>query len=226
MTSPDEVKRLLDVLIDEGVVEFEADTDAVTTSEDFEHTRSIYHDTYSGVSETEFQESVADVFDLESRAAAARRIEELGITREEFVSFLSLQSYLDGYDVQELTQMAGLVTELTPGTPVPAELEVLDDESYASFVDSNERAVVTVWKFFCDPCNAMKDEIDDLLAAFPEDAVVGGLDSENSPNFLAEYDVDAAPAICLFEHGELLHTITGRTSPEPLAERCSEVYDR
>ncbi|MFC7187849.1 thioredoxin family protein [Halorubrum yunnanense] len=218
-------EALLDDLRDEGVVRIDEGTDEVATTEAFEADREVYYDTYVAMPDDEFHESVADVFGLDSAAEAASRVAELDVSREEFATFLTLRSNVDGsYATPELTAMAQMATELGPETPVPDGVEHLDDESYDSFVDEHERCVVTVWKLFCDPCEAMKAELDEVLAAFPDDAAVGGIAGERSPGFCQSVGVNAAPAFVLFEDGAAVDVITGRTDPSALAERVADVY--
>jgi len=214
----------IDALIEEGVLAHDESTDEITTTEDFEHRRHVYLDTYLDVDEAEFHESVAEAFGLGSADAAAERVEDLGISRGEFATYLALSAHLDGYGVDERSQMAGIVVEVGPESPVPEALDELDDATWAAFVADHDRAVVTVWKRRCDPCEAMKAEIDDVLAALPDDAAVAGLDGERCPEFCRENEVNAAPAVAVFEDGGLLAAETGRQRPEPLGERVAELY--
>ena len=214
--------ELLDALVDEGVLA--AEGDGLATTEAFERDRRIYYDTYGEASDAVFEESIAEVFGLDSPEAARERIDALGITREEFATYLTLANTLEGYDRAELTVMAAMVADVGPESPVPPGVEQVDDDSYGAFLVDHERAVVTVWKRFCDPCDAMKERLDEVLAALPDDAAVAGLDGESCPAFREAFGVDAAPAVLLFEDGTLLETITGRTDPEPLEARCREVY--
>ncbi|WP_276273083.1 thioredoxin family protein [Haloarcula litorea] len=214
---------LLETLVAEDVVAVDPETDRVSTTDEFEADRAVYHDTYATMPDEEFHESVADVFGLPSAEAAAERVAELGVTRTEFATFLTLRATLDGYETEELTELARLATEIGPSTPIPDGVEHLDDETWAAFVD-RERAVVTVWKLFCEPCEAMKEQLDEVLAAFPDDAPVGGVDGEVCPDFCRAAGVNAAPGFVLFADGEPVEVITGRTDPDALAERVGEVY--
>lgn len=218
-------EHLLDVLVDEDVLEVDPETDEVGTTESFELAREIYLDTYLEVPDEVFNETIADVFGLESAAEAAEHVDELGITREEFANYMALQSVLEGVGHDEVAAMANLVTEVGPASQVPAAVERLDDESYRSFLDENDRAVVTVWRRNCSPCDSLKAELDEVLAALPEGAAVGGVDGEDVIDFRDEFDVDAAPAILLFEGGELLEKLTGYTDPATLAETVDALYD-
>jgi hypothetical protein len=214
----------VDTLVAEGVLDHDEATDRVTTTDDFEHRRHVYLDTYLDLDDAEFHESVADAFDLPSAEAAAERVDELGVSREEFATYLALSAHLDGYGVGELTQMAALVTEVGPKSPVPDALDELDDDSWERFVAEHDRAVVTVWKRRCEPCEAMKEEIGELLAALPDDAAVAGLDGESCPDFCRENEVNAAPGVAFFADGDLVEAVTGRRSPGPLGERAAELY--
>ena len=221
---PPTPEELLGALRSEGVVEIDEETDAVATTEAFEADRQVYYDTYLTLDDEDFRKSVADMFDLDP-GSAADRIAELDISREEFATFLTLRSAVGGeYERPELTRMARMAVELAPSTPVPSAVEHLDDDTYEVFVAGSERAVVTVWKLFCDPCEAMKSDFDAVLSAFPDDAPVGGLDGEQCPKFCRSAGVNAAPGIVLFEDGDPVEIITGRTDPGPLADRVAEVY--
>ncbi|MFU1782765.1 thioredoxin family protein [Haloarcula japonica] len=225
MSETQSAEALLDALESEDVVVIDAETDEVSTTKAFEADREVYYDTYVTMGDAEFHESVAEVFSLGSAAEAAERVDELDVSREEFATFLTLRSNVeDSYTTAELTTMAQMATELGPETPVPDGVEHLDDDSYEAFVDAHDRCVVTVWKLFCDPCEAMKEQLDDVLAAFPEGVPVGGVAGERSPEFCQSAGVNAAPAFVLFEDGEPVERITGRTDPSALAARVEEVY--
>jgi thioredoxin-like negative regulator of GroEL len=120
--------------------------------------------------------------------------------------------------------MAAVVTGLDPETPVPEDIPTLTDESYRAFVADHDRAIVTVWKHHCDPCEAMKDELDDILERIPDGVAVGGIDGEECTDFRSAYGVDAAPAMILFADGELSEGFTGRATPERAAAACAEAY--
>lgn len=221
-----DAEALLDALIDGGVVAVDPETSTVATTAEFEDTRAVYHDTYADASAERFHESVAEVFGLDSAGAAAEQVDELGVTREEFVAYLAIDAHLDrSPSTATLARMARVVSELRPGTPVPDAVVELDDGSYERFVSSHDRAIVTVWKHHCDPCEAMKDDLDEILAAIPDEVAVGGLDGEDCPEFRRAIGIDAAPALALFADGELRKGFTGRATPDRVAAACTEVYE-
>lgn len=218
------VDARIDALVDAGVLTEDDETGELATADDFERDRHVYYDTYLDLDEAEFHRAVADAFDLESAAAAADHVERYEVTREEFATYLTLHATLEGRSTTEVAEMASIVTEVGPQSPVPDALVELDDESVTDYLTTNDRVVVTVWKRGCAPCDATKEDLDDVLAAVPDDASVAGLDGEQCPAFCREYEVNAAPAVALFEDCEVLDVTTGRPKPEALAERCATLY--
>lgn len=223
-TPPDaDVEALLDRLIDDGAVT-EADDGTLATTAAFEDARDVYHDTYAHADDERFRQTVADVFGVEE-AEAERRIDEFGVTREELVAYLAAKSFLDDPPgPQELAVMAGLLVEIDPASPVPAAVPELDDDSYRDFLDDHPDAMVTVWKRSCPPCDGLKEDFDEILARVPAGVAAAGVDGPEVPNFRREFEVSAAPSLLFFRDGDLRETLTGRKSPDDIAERLDAVY--
>lgn len=213
----------LEILETEGVVAVDED-DTVTLTMEFESTRGIYHDSYADVDEEEYHQAVADVFGF-SPEEAAERIEEFDVTREQFIALLALNSHLDGdYPLAERTEMAMMIADLVPPSPVPDALVELDDDSYEGFLSEHDRVAVIVWKRFCDPCRKMKEELDETLSALPDNVAVAGVDGQATPDFCRSFGVEAAPSVLLFADGELLTLLRGYKSPQKVEAACGDVY--
>jgi thioredoxin-like negative regulator of GroEL len=84
--------------------------------------------------------------------------------------------------------------------------------------------VVTVWKTGCHPCEAMKEDLDEILDRVPDGVAVAGVDGEAVPSFRLAYGVDSAPAVLAFEAGELVDSLSGRRSPVALERFFADVY--
>jgi thiol-disulfide isomerase/thioredoxin len=208
-------------LLDSGVL-VEADDDLVV-SEAYDAERGVYHDTYVDADDESFHETLADLFDM-SVEEAAEQVEELGITREQLVAYLSLRGYFkrQAPDIEvehdELLHLAVLVAGVEPVTPVPDAMQEIGDDDYESFIETNGDAVIFVWRLHCDPCDAMKADLDEILDRVPERVAVAGVDGESVAEFRREFDVDAAPATLTFTDGELVDCVTGRGTPDQVAE--------
>jgi thiol-disulfide isomerase/thioredoxin len=164
------------------------------------------------------------VFDVDHEAAADY-VAANDVGPADLVAYLSLQSALDPVpDRQTLAVMAALVVDIGPGSPVPDRLDELDDDGYEAFLSSHPDAVVFVWKTGCHPCDAMKEDLDEILDRVPDDVAVAGVDGEAVPSFRLDYGVDSAPATLAFAGGELVDSLSGRRSPVALDQFFSVVY--
>jgi len=202
----------LDRLIAAGVV-IEHDDGTITTDPAFEDARRVYADTYGDCTDEVFQQTIADLFGLEP-AAAADRIEETGVTRDELVAFLTLQSVLEASpDTEVLATMSRVVVAVEPSSPVPRSLRTLGDDEYESFLETHPNALLTVWKQGCAPCDAMKADLDAIVAAVPDEVAIAGVDGDAVPQFRRAFDVTAAPSVVVISDGAHAETASGRQSP-------------
>ena len=213
----------LDRLIDDDVVD-EADDGTLTTTEAYERTRVVYHDTYGDADEETLATTLADIFDVD-RETAADYVEANDVEPADLVAYLSLQSVLDPVpDRPTLATMAALVVDIGPGSPVPESQPELDDDSYEAFLADHPDTVVFVWKTGCHPCDAMKDDLGEIHERVPDGVAVAGVDGESVPSFRLEYGVDSAPAVLAFQGGDLVESLSGRRSPVALEQFFSVVY--
>lgn len=219
-----DAESLVDTLFDADVL-WEDSDGVVRTTSDFEDTRAIYHDTYGQASDEEFRQAVAETFDIEP-VEALEQISEGHVTRESFVTYHSIRSHLDEpVGRQELATMAEIVTELSPGSPVPDELIEVTDESAVSFLAEHPDSVVVVFKHHCDPCESLRDALDDLQAAVPDHVTWAGVDGAEATEFCSTYGVEAAPTMLCFQDGDLVESKRGWASAERHVETLETVYD-
>ena len=120
--------------------------------------------------------------------------------------------------------MAMMITDIAPPSPVPEDVAEIDDDSFEAFLAEHDRAAVTVWKRFCDPCDRMKEDLGETASAFPEDVAVAGIDGEATTEFRRRFEVEAAPSVLLFEGGECRESLRGYHSSDDIADACADVY--
>jgi len=210
-------------LLDADVFVEETDG-SVAVTESFDGTRGIYRDSYADSSDERFYETLAELFDLSVEDAEAQAA-ELGVTRDELVAYLALRSYLDDPPTPTvLVQMAAMVSDVAPTSPVPESMPELTDDDYELFLDDNPDAVVIVWKLHCDPCDDMKEALDEIRSVAPDRVAFAGVDGESVAEFRREFDVDAAPATLTFADGSFVEAIEGRRSPTQLADMFENAF--
>jgi len=220
----DDAEARLDFLIDQGVLD-EGPDEEVMATDDFDHLRSIYDDTYRDISDEEFQETVADLFGL-SPDEAASYTEQYGLSRHGVATFLALRSYLEDLELAQdtLLLLTGIAAQVGAGSPVPADLRELTDDDYEAFIEDNGDAVVFVFQNQCLPCEEMKSNLDEILAPL-SDVAVAGVNGDAVPEFQREFELEAAPTTLVFADGELVASERGVRSPAELAETFAEHYE-
>ncbi|RDZ65376.1 thioredoxin [Haloferax sp. Atlit-12N] len=213
----------LETLIEAGAVD-EAPDGTLSTTEEFEKTLAVYHDIYGAVSTEEFHQTVSDLFGVAPENVEAR-LDEFGVTRADVVAYLAAKSFLDvPVEQDSLLVMAGLLVEMTSSSPVPSALDELDDGTFESYLADHPDAVVLVWRRFCEPCDAMKEDLDAILDRVPDGVAAAGVDGEAADEFCRRFDVESAPTVLCVRDGELRERASGRQTPDEVSGLFDRVY--
>ncbi len=221
----DDAGARLDFLIEAEVIDVDED-DTVTATADFADARAVYANTYANADDETFAETIADLFGV-SVEKAHTRIEETDLTREDLVTYLSLQSHLDRDLPQDvLVLLTSMISGVGFGSAVPDSTPELDDDSYADFLAEHGDAVIVVWSYPCDPCQSLKEDLPAFREALPDSVALAGVDGDSVGRFRNEFDVTAAPTLLFFADGDLADTFEGYRPVEALSERVDDVYGR
>ncbi|MXR41816.1 thioredoxin [Halobaculum sp. WSA2] len=220
-------EAMLDRLIEVGAIR-EDDDGTLRLSSALHDIIDLYEQSYGDLPDQEFTEAVADAFGLEY-SEAVRRIDEEGVTREEFVAYLSVRAHFEDEDEPvpdslERATMASLVVDVAPATPVPQGMRELENDEVEPFLEVNDRAVLFVWRLRCDPCESMKAELEETLDLLPDDVAVVGVDGEAAPTVRERFDVDVAPAVVCVADGQQVGIETGYQSPSAVAELVADAF--
>lgn len=220
----DDAEARLDFLIEANVIDVGED-DSVTATAAFADVRSVYADTYQHVDDETFAETIADLFDVPVEEARTR-VEETDLTREDLITYLSLQSHIDQDLPQDvLVLLTSMVSGVGFGSAVPDSMPELDDDTYAGFVAEHGDAVIVVWSYPCDPCRSLKEELPAFRETLPDGVALAGVDGDSVGRLRTEFDVTSAPTLLFFADGELADTFEGYLPVEALRERIESVYD-
>lgn len=214
---------LFDRLVDADVLA-ENEDGTVKTTPEFEDTRAIYHDTYGNADVETRCSAVADLFGIDVEEAK-RRVEEHGIDNDDLVVLMSVYSHVEDATPAEIAVMAEMAGEVAPASPVPDGIRELSDDDYEAFFEANPDAVVTVWKMGCDPCRAMKPDLEAFQESLPAGVPLVGVDGDEVPEFRREFAITDAPTTLFVRDGEEVERKIGRILPDSFAELVEEQYD-
>lgn len=215
---------LVDRLLAAGVLDEDPETGALATTESFEATRAVYHDTYGDADDDRFHRTVADLFGV-PRDDAPAVVAEHGVTRDELVAYLAVRAELEGDATHDdLAAMTGVVLAAEPASPAPGRWPEVGDDAYREFLHDHPDAVLLVCKRDCAPCEAMKRDLDDIEAAAPDRVAFAGVDGERAEEVVRRFGVEAVPTTLVFAGGELIESVRGRARPETLADVFADAY--
>lgn len=84
---------------------------------------------------------------------------------------------------------------------------------------SKEKPVlVDFFASWCGPCKMQAPIVEELSEEMGDQAVVGKLDTEQSPETASKYNVMSIPTLIIYRNGEPVETMVGLQSKDSLAE--------
>ena len=119
-------------------------------------------------------------------------------------------------------ELAAMTAEAGGASPVPPELDELSDDDYESYLAAEDAAVVFVFQQGCDPCDAMKADLDVVRDEAPDEVAFAGVDGEIAPEIRGAYEVTVAPTTLLFADGDLVETREGYCDADDLLDLIAE----
>ncbi|MEQ8638564.1 MULTISPECIES: thioredoxin family protein [Gimesia] len=101
---------------------------------------------------------------------------------------------------------------------------VLTDAIYEEHVlRSNEPVLVDFWAAWCQPCLEMKPIIRELAEEYDGRVKIGQMNVKDNPFTTAKYEIEAIPALLLFQDGKLFRRINGSKTKDELVRLLESV---
>lgn len=102
------------------------------------------------------------------------------------------------------------VDDPIPGEGVPAGFVPVRGRRLGVVRATFPRAVVYVWRRDCEPCDAMRETLEDVRPRFPEDVARFAVYGPNAARYLHEaLDVQGGPATLFFADGDVQSRLYG-----------------
>lgn len=101
-------------------------------------------------------------------------------------------------------------------------IKQLDDDSFDQGI-SHGVVLVDFYADWCGPCRMLAPVIDELAKEMKGKMTVAKVDTDQSVNVAAKYEVTSIPTLILFKNGELVKRLVGLKDLEALRKLVSAV---
>jgi thioredoxin 1 len=103
----------------------------------------------------------------------------------------------------------------------PEGLVKLADGNFKNALMKYPKLVVDFWAEWCGPCRMMAPFVEELAGEYKGRVVYAKLNTDESPQISAEYQIDSIPSLLVFENGKLLQKLVGGKPKEKLEEEVN-----
>lgn len=86
----------------------------------------------------------------------------------------------------------------------------LQDATFENDVlKAGKPALVDFWAPWCGPCRMLAPIIEELAQEYEGKAIVGKLNTDESPNTASNYNISAIPTLLFFKGGQVVDQVVG-----------------
>lgn len=206
-SGPGRSSRVINGLVDAGVIELVDDGDELRMTDEFTAQLEECRATLTALGDAELREELTNATGDEDEAAA---LVEVSDTSEDIlVDYLALSrvdpdllSHADR--LRALTVFDMLRPEPPPDDGVPEPFVPVHGHRLPFLVEMYPRAVVYTWLHDCPPCDLMKESFEKLIPEPPDDLALLAVYGPDCSRLLQErYDVAAGPTTLFFFDGDV-----------------------
>ncbi len=103
-----------------------------------------------------------------------------------------------------------------------SEAAYINQEEFDQIIGSNDLVVVDYTAPWCGPCKVVAPLIDRLSEEYDGKAAVVKIDIDKNPDNPKKYGIRSIPAVLIFNKGQVVETIVGKTSYEVFSNKLEE----
>lgn len=100
---------------------------------------------------------------------------------------------------------------------------VVTDESFAAFLQSDKPVLVDFWATWCGPCKMMAPVLEEVAEEYSDRLVVGKLDVDENPETAQRFGIMSIPTLLVFQNGEVVKQLVGYKPKSDLVAQLADV---
>ncbi len=101
------------------------------------------------------------------------------------------------------------------------ELQKINEDSFDSFIQSDEPVMVDFYATWCESCKAMMPILEKIVAE-NENIKIAKVDIDENRGLVEKYGLKSIPTLMVFQKGELKETSIGRIPKDKVLELLSK----
>lgn len=103
-----------------------------------------------------------------------------------------------------------------------SEIKKLDDNSFDKGI-AEGIVLVDFYADWCGPCRMLAPVVDELAKEMQDKITVAKVDTDQSVNVAAKYEVTSIPTLILFKKGQIVKRVVGLKDLDALRKMVNEV---
>ena len=101
------------------------------------------------------------------------------------------------------------------------ELQKINEDSFDSFIQSDDPVMVDFYATWCESCKAMMPILEKIVAE-NENIKIAKVDIDENRGLVEKYGLKSIPTLMVFQKGELKETSIGRIPKDKVLELLSK----
>lgn len=197
----------------------EANNDGLSLTDTFRESIEIQRSFLKKLDDEDLREEISALVDDTSLADIFADIH--GGHNDLFVTYRALNDTVEDRSELEYVQLLAILDQLqrppAPSDGVPESFFAVHGDLLRLLIEVHPAAIVYVWRHECDPCDLVRQDLDELFEHPPDDLALFAVYGPDWAELLArEYDVGGGPTVLFTLNGTVDCRLVGAYDPDVL----------